>query len=243
MTNQKNFFWKDERSLSSIRDKRKLFLDLGANVGQSVTAFLNWKGEEAKRYDVYSFEPNIEFIPEWINKVMPLQDSFASINLIPAALGSSESKQLIYFDGWQLSQFGGVDQRKRAVISFDFVKWFKEISASYIEIIMKMDIEGGEYNLIMDIAKEGILERVSELFIEIHGHKRGYSSKETQELIAMIYKNGIAPLMWEACAETNQLKFDPRTTYARIVTDLENIKNTKDFNGIHKYVTKPAQCI
>ena len=109
MTNQKNFFWKDERSLSSIRDKRKLFLDLGANVGQSVTAFLNWKGEEAKRYDVYSFEPNIEFIPEWINKVMPLQDSFASINLIPAALGSSESKQLIYFDGWQLSQFGGVD--------------------------------------------------------------------------------------------------------------------------------------
>ena len=106
-----------------------------------------------------------------------------------------------------------------------------------------MDIEGGEYNLIMDIAKEGILERVSELFIEIHGHKRGYSSKETQELIAMIYKNGIAPLMWEACAETNQLKFDPRTTYARIVTDLENIKNTKDFNGIHKYVTKPAQCI
>ena len=236
MTPQRDFFWNEKAMANKEKQKQRLFLDLGANYGQSVAAFLNWKGEESKNYDVYSFEPNIEFIPGWIHKVMPVQNQFASIHLIPAALGSSEKSSLIYFDGWQLSQFGGVDQRKRAVISFNFSKWFREISKDYNEIIIKMDIEGAEYNLIREMEKDGLLNRVSQLFIEIHGHKRGYTKKDTQELIGIIYKNGLSPLMWEACVETDQLKFDPKISFARITTDLEVREDTEDFNGVHEYV-------
>jgi len=238
MSTHKTFFWNEGSPLSEAFEERKLFLDLGANYGQSVAAFLNWKGHDSHNFDVYSFEPNIEFIPGWIARVMPLQDHFSSINLIPAALGSSETTSLIYFDGWQLSQFGGINQRKRAVISFDFVGWFKDLSASYSEIILKMDIEGAEYNLVSRLAKEGLLGRISQLFIEIHGHKRGYTAKETQKLIAQIYKSGLSPLMWEACAKTNTLKYDPRAFFARITTDLEHLNDMKDFNEIHKYIVE-----
>jgi FkbM family methyltransferase len=243
MSNSKSFFWNESPPARDGSRERGLFLDLGANYGQSVVAFLNWKGQETYNFDVYSFEPNIEFIPGWIDRVMPLQGQFSSINLIPAAVGSSETTSLIYFDGWQLSEFGGVDQRKRAVISFDFVSWFREISASYKQILLKMDIEGAEYNLVSRLADEGLLIRVSQLFIEIHGHKRGYSERETQRLIAQIYKCGLTPLMWEACAQTNTLKYDPQSFFARITTELEHLNVVRDFNGIHKYTIESANQI
>ncbi len=229
---QQPFFFKANQP----KKAPKVFLDLGSNVGQSIIAFLNWKQDKAIDYDVFCFEPNIEFLPEWLMNVLTLQEHFASINLIPAAVGCNTDDMLIEFDGWQLAKFGGVRSRDRLVQTFDFAKWFSLIVQKYSYVVLKMDIEGAEYDLIHELSNLALLRSIDVLFMEIHGHKRGYSQMQTDQLISVIYANGIAPYLWEADSESKKLLFDPNQEFARIVPSFSKERNTVDFHSLHSIV-------
>ena len=213
----------------------KVFFDLGAHVGESVIEFHKWKGSNSRFYDVISFEPNIEFIPDWIRNVMPLQNEFNSINLIPNIVGCHPSEQVAAFDGWQLAKFGGERWRDRMVPTFDFPKWLSDLAGQYDEIILKMDIEGAEYQLINRLAEENLLKHVSMLLMEIHDHKRGFNNKDTDLLISKIYSHGVTPYLWEAGEEH---AYNIKTEIARIVTHGSKEMSAVDFRGLHKIVVE-----
>ncbi len=219
-----------------LNGKTRLFCDLGSNVGQSVMAFLKWKRESALEYDVFCFEPNIEFIPAWMSNIFPIQSHLGSVNLIPSIVGSNNNDYMEEFDGWQLAEFGGVRSRDRLVPIFDFASWLMSIKNRYSEIIVKMDIEGAEYKLISDMHYSGSLRYIDSIFMEIHGHKRGFSRGDTDKMINMIYRNGVTPFLWEADLD-GTLLYDPNLLLAQIIPSNYIITNSKtkkeNFNSLH----------
>ena len=218
---------------------RRLFIDLGANLGQSVLAFLEWKSLEAKEYDIISFEANIEFVQKWIDNVLPHQQCFRTVNLIPSVVGSSSSEQLVSFDGWKLAEIRGAEpHRQRLAPSFDFISWFKSIARSNQEIILKMDIEGAEYELISKMVQEDLLKHVNTLFMEIHGAKHGFDISRTNHLIHLIYEAGATPYLWETTGKSTL--YDPKVHMARIVSIGDDTGREVDFHGIHKIILEPV---
>jgi len=217
----------------------KLFIDLGAYAGQSVLAFLTWKSEAAKDYDIISFEANIEFIQKWIDNILPLQQSFRTVNLIPCVVGSGSSNQLVSFDGWKLAEIqGAATHRQRLAPAFDFITWFKSIIAPDQEIILKIDIEGAEYELIEKMVSHNLLRNVTTLFMEIHGPKHGFDISRTNQLIHSIYEAGAKPYLWETTG--NSILYDPKVNMARIVPNDSDTGREVDFEGIHKIILEPA---
>lgn len=194
----------------------KLFLDLGAHEGQSLIAFSNWKGDSAREYDIYSFEANIEALPNLWNTRSKLIACGLKINIIPCLVGCSG--MLASFDGWQLSEFGKdqYDKRRQCPV-FDISFWLSSIIEKYSEIVVKMDIEGAEYFLIPQMASFGVLDKINELFVEIHGPKRGFSRADTQRLINLVYSYGVTPCVWEA--QSGHSKYDLNTLRAVIIPD------------------------
>jgi len=211
---------------------KKLFLDLGAHEGQSLNAFIHWKGMGALDYDIYSFEANIEALPAlWRVRQHYTAQGF-NINVIPAVVGAKG--KLVSFDGWQLSEFG-TDQpiTRRICPVYDLVSWLQEIKSDYDEIIVKMDIEGAEYYLIEELSRARLLQSFTDLFIELHGPKRGFSIAETQKVINTLYSHGITPCMWEA--QKGKTRFDLNTTRAVIIPENLVKANATPFYD-HHYV-------
>lgn len=231
-----NFF--DKRVRPQGNKAAGVFIDLGSNFGQSVEAFKRWKGISSCNYDVFCFEANIEFIPQLISRILPLQSEFSDLQILPVAAHTNNT--FVEFDGWQLSEFGkDVSYRRRLVPAIDFVDWFARISHRYDDIILKMDIEGAEYQIIHSLAKTRELQKVTQLFIEIHGERSGFTSSDTQLLINTIYRCGIAPYMWE-CDVNDGLLYDPEKIFAQIVpSNYSGCNKLKTFYD-HHYILIPA---
>mgnify|MGYP001395245938 CR=1 FL=1 len=204
--------------------------------------FLNWKREEAINYDVISFEPNVENIPQLLGNIMPHQSCLSTYNIIPCAVGCDPAHKLVAFDGWQLAEFGGERWRDRLVPTFDFTSWFLKIYNNYKEIIIKMDLEGAEYRLLPELIERKAINYITDLFPEFHGERRGFSMAKTNKLIELLYENNCTPYIWEPSSENEFiLKYNPSIERARIIpmgTDHPNIQNFPDIPG---YVIENVQ--
>ena len=215
----------------------RLFLDCGSNIGQSVQAFQSWKKEDASQYDVICFEANIEFIPPLMSRIAIYQSKFKSINLLVLAV--DDHWGTTNFDGWQLSEFGTDNAKKRRVVPcMDFPDWFANSTDNYEEIILKLDIEGAEYKVLEKMHRLNCLSKITQLFVEFHGFKRNFSSQDTQRMISLVYKNGLSPYMWE-CSVQGELMHDPTHTMARIIPGTKDMIGATKFID-HYYVVEPT---
>jgi len=216
---------------------RKLFIDLGGNIGQSILQFLNWKQNEALSYDVVTFEANLEFIPQLVANTLPHQQRFNSLNIIPCAVGCRAGLKLVSFDGWQLAEFGGERYRDRLVPTFQFTEWLLEQAELYQEIILKIDIEGAEYRLLDELIESAAIHFITDLFVEFHGERRGFTTDDTNRLISALYDSKIIPYMWEPSKDSQfVLKHNPSAERARIVPLDNSNANALNFVDTHGYI-------
>lgn len=145
---------------------RKVFLDCGANNGQSV----DWFKKEYNRddFEVHSFEPNpvlaknvkskgVIFHPEavWIeNGEMELIIGKSSLNstLMP-------------------EKFSGKTETKIKVKTIDFSVWIQDTFSENDYIILKMDIEGAEYKVLEKMLEDKTFDWINVIYVEFHGNK------------------------------------------------------------------------
>jgi FkbM family methyltransferase len=153
--------------------KRRVYIDLGANVGDTMEEFL------ARAPDALAigFEPN----PRLIDR---LRSRFAGRNNVvihDAAAWSSDGYAMLYL-GHDLSstllkgkaakpehpEFG-IDYRTAIrVRTIDFAKWLLENVSDGEDVCVKMDIEGSEYEVLRRLLETGAIARISELRCEWH---------------------------------------------------------------------------
>lgn len=153
--------------------RRKVFVDIGGHLGESVRRFYR-EVSDAGEYEIYSFEPDLATFRILDANVGHIKN----VNLINACVGNKDGMVDFYVgkhnqnEGGTCSkgkQTGGVDYvHPVKVESVDFARWMKaNVNGDYV--VVKMNIEGGEYDLMEKILDEDI--RIDKCFIQLHAHK------------------------------------------------------------------------
>lgn len=155
---------------------KKIFIDGGARIGESIDYFLD-KRKDLIGCDVYFFECNSDHLKdlEKIKKTNKNYNFFIKNEAI--WIENCEKDFYISIDRW--GDLGcTLDKDKteklditnpRKVKTIDISKFIDTIdSNSYI--ILKLDIEGSEYEVIEHLINTKKIERIKELHVEWHDH-------------------------------------------------------------------------
>jgi len=154
---------------------RSIYIDLGANVGNTVREFL--KGHPG--YSCYAFEPNRALLPRIADVALELG---RDINLVwaaawihdgridlfqsdsPSASTVVEGKKEYEERGWPAIDYS----RPSASPSIDFSQWLLRNFSKDDHIVVKMDIEGAEYKVLGRMLEEGTVGLIAKLRCEWH---------------------------------------------------------------------------
>jgi len=151
---------------------KKLFIDLGGHLGQSIERFY-WTVPYASSWDIVSFEP-LTYI-----QLLNNTEKYGNVSVVPKAAWIENTELQFYVDEQtkgigstvlkgKLS--GKIDyQHPVKIKAIDFAEWFQ--TKNYDYIVVKMNIEGAEYILLPYFIKEDLLSRIDELYVETHWNK------------------------------------------------------------------------
>ena len=181
---------------------RKVFLDLGSNNGCSVRTFRRFY-EDHKQYEIHCFEAN----PELWDHYDANLEWMRGVTLHKKAVGVADGTQTFYISQSHTSSTlevdkdsgGGITEAEVEVI--DFGRWVKQEFTIDDYIVMKMDIEGSEYEVLGKMFLDGSINYISDLYGELHATKmlRYPSPAEEREvnnnLLKKLEKSGL--VMWE----------------------------------------------
>lgn len=149
---------------------RKIFLDCGANRGQSILGAKNQFGSDI---EVYSFEA----VPVLYNKLVDKWKNDTKVHLYNNAVWDKEDTVKIYISTeWSDASTLYLEKSDRKinkniyseVKSIDLSEFIKNNFNPNDYIILKLDIEGAEYDVLYHLAKTNILSYVNKLWGEWH---------------------------------------------------------------------------
>lgn len=177
----------------------KYFIDCGAHCGESIL-----QAKQTFGYDTttISFEP-IPYFAEQLKEIYKDDDTVMVEN---AAVWINDDVKKFYVhdeitDGSSLlTLYGGVDEDRYINIPcFDLSAWIKNTFTSDDYIILKLDIEGAEYEVLNKMIEDGTLSMINELWGEWHHQK--IEDEYTHALAAKIQNhlttNNIRFNIWE----------------------------------------------
>lgn len=142
--------------------------------------------EQRKEFCVLSFEPNAKFnsgllkIEKEMNK-----KGFKSKVKTETAVSNKFANSMMYIDNISTNSYGSSLLKDKKV---NFNGKYLSLGTSLpvrlvnftalldsvphnVEVVVKMDIEGGEYELLRSLISSGLACRINVLLIEFHGHK------------------------------------------------------------------------
>ena len=177
----------------------KYFIDCGAHCGESILQAKHRFGHDTV---TISFEP----IPYFVEQLREIYKDDDTVMIENAAVWIDDSVKRFYIhdeitDGSSLlTLYGGVDEDRYINIPcFDLSSWIKNTFTSDDYLILKLDIEGAEYEVLNKMIEDGTLSMISELWGEWHHQK--IQDEYTHNLAAKIQNhltaNNIQFNIWE----------------------------------------------
>ncbi len=207
-------------AIASRYEPRYLFVDGGANVGQTVLAFEKSTLFAKHPWRVVSFEPNPGLVPliprrPWLTveekamwtKDEPLDFEFAE----DVTLGGSVMPTVVKFPS----------MKKVRVDAIDFGAWLARTVRLEDVVYVKLDIEGAEYPVVEHMLRDGTMKLVDRLYLEFHGIQQATAmdagpaellavQKKDYELVQAITGLGVAVSLHETHEpQGSYFEFDP----------------------------------
>ena len=162
--------------------QKGLFLDCGSNIGQGFEFFREYY--PIKNYDYVLFEPNPYCFEELSKKYAGLTDSGVQLKNLAVGVnngsidfyGLEEEKGGIYSVGGTVlpehnsKKFGTSSSVSLKVQSINFSEFLADLLKRnvYTSVILKLDIEGGEYPVLDTLCSEGLLSKFEIIYVEFH---------------------------------------------------------------------------
>lgn len=155
----------------------KVYIDLGCNNGQSVVSFLEDQ-KDPSEWDVFAFDPLRKFNAKW----REIEDRYENVRFMPTAAwnhnGTVEFTERVRDMGSSMNpdkqDYG--DGAVYRVPCFDFSEFLRQFTGRHV--IVKMDVEGAEFEIMDNLLKDGTIAILSKLYIEWHDLKMGKRSEE-----------------------------------------------------------------
>jgi FkbM family methyltransferase len=178
---------------------KKIFIDGGARVGESIEIYVK-NNPDLIGCDIHLFECN----PNHLDKLNTLQTKYPEYNMEvhQLALWNSEGEQDFYFsiDIW--GDLGcTLNKDKGEKLDLDNPIKVKSISLSNFlnqfndddYVIVKLDIEGAEWEVVNDLIETNQLSKINELYVEWHdkffSHDFDSLKQKLKTYPNLIYKN------------------------------------------------------
>jgi FkbM family methyltransferase len=184
--------------------RRHLFIDGGGNNGCSIRRFFKEFDREG-RFEIVTFEPNDIFASCYSN--------FPRHRLIQAAVHDRDGFQDFYLDpedsdGSTLFRnkltretggYGTLDVTNPVKVrTIDLSSWIREHTKRFNYVILKLDVEGAEYDILEKMIRDRTIHRVKHLFVEWHWNRVGISRERHEELLRALQRRRVAILEWDA---------------------------------------------
>ena len=157
---------------------RKVFIDCGGHRGQSI----GWAKAYTDCNEFHSFEPNSEL---WRN---------FDTNLHKEAVWIYDGE----VDFFVAEKVGGstiVQGKKTANVDYDHPvrvpcidlgKWIKNTFNKEDYIILKLNIEGAEYEVLRSMVNDGSIEYIDKLYAELHYKKLANFVGDEDDIVALV---------------------------------------------------------
>lgn len=164
---------------------RNIFLDLGTHYGQGLREFMQRFGMN-EQWIIHTFEANPTTYGIFVNSYLPLtpwvvhhneaisdHDGTITVNLETppnegdTGMGSSVIP-LDKWDPWGLNTSKNHFKIQKEVPCIDFSKFIKQNFERGDNIIVKMDIEGSEYDTLQKMIDDSTIEYINHISVEWH---------------------------------------------------------------------------
>lgn len=172
----------------------KVFIDAGAYTGDTVELF--FKGEmgiNPEGYVCYAFEPVEKFSKRWnelsskypvtfIQKAVWIRNEIKEFAIV-GRLGSTLIEE----------QKGFKDSTKKFMVEcVDISSWVSQFD----KFILKLDVEGAEYEILEKMLDDGTINKVEHLIIEFHYDRRPGSKERHKKLLGRLKQLNIPMTIW-----------------------------------------------
>ena len=174
---------------------RKVFIDIGAYNGDSIVAF-HKKINDSLDYEIHAFEANPELWHHFdnINVTLHKKAVWIEDGEIDFFIGEDNTGSTLV--GTKTT--GGIDYKNPIKTQgIDIDKWIRENFQPEDRIILKMDIEGGEFEVIPHMIRGGSVKYLKEMWVEMHSNKvTKYFTHDKENLIQDIKNEGVIFRDW-----------------------------------------------
>lgn len=190
---------------------KKIFIDLGFNKGQSVKFFYDLIPDSSE-YEIHAFEPdpsNFKSFENFNDVNFYKKAAWIRNGVVKFYLGSESFASTI-----NSSKITNIKQdRFIETECLDICKFITDNFDKDDYIILKIDIEGAEYELLNHMLFNNCLEYINDLFVEFHlGKITNITSDQHNDLINKLQSLGFAyaDVAWEK----ENIKLNLITLYA-----------------------------
>lgn len=182
-----------------------IFIDGGACQGESVKFFRD-TFENSDDYQIYSFEShpsNFEILskkyPDITARKVALWIENGTTKFYISKGGPSGSSLM------SNKTTGGINPNVFVECdTIDLDEWIRSNFSPDDYIVLKLDIEGAEYEVLNKMIDGGSINYINELYVEFHARKIKRPESDTTEIINKLKAIGIEPKYW--CALTRTIR-------------------------------------
>jgi FkbM family methyltransferase len=174
---------------------RKIFIDGGGNNGSSVRMFRS-KFPKAEEFEIFTFEANPNFNDCYKN---------LNVNYKNAAIWTYDGEIEFYLGKNPKNMSASVFKHKTSgnlrktpikVKCIDLGKWIMSKFTPQDYIVLKLDIEGAEYNVLPKMIEDKSIAYIDELFMDWHYTKVAIEESKHLLLISQLAGFGLTSKKW-----------------------------------------------
>jgi len=192
------------RDHSVVPRRRHVFIDCGGNDGCSIRRFMS-EFDRRGCFEMVTFEPNQAY--------RACYSSFPRHRLIEAAVHDRDGLRDFFLDredgdGSTLfphkltresGGYGTLDAEHPVTVkTIDLSNWMLENTQASDYVILKLDVEGAEYDILEKILRDRTVERLNHLFVEWHWNKVAVPRDRHDAVVWELRRHGIPILDWDA---------------------------------------------
>ena len=173
---------------------KRIILDVGWNIGQTIEFVLRPCFAIDK---IIGFEPSPICLAELHRKY----DHVEKVKIMPFGLSNATHRVLLHNEGSQggtiLEDYQTTCNPAPRITECDFVRaseWFKENLAEQAEIFLKMNCEGSECDIVLDLLDSGEYSKVKYAFIDYDVRKSSSRSCQERQLKQRLSELGLTNL-------------------------------------------------